>query len=434
MKIKLLSAFLVLFTAIGFVSCDTEPVDPVLVGENPEETGPASFTVDFSGETYETETVSAAIVNGITTITATRADGATFLIMVLGTTPGTYNAPLISYQPNPTAPNLYTNASTSGITGSVNITSINTTTHKLTGTFNFTGYWSDTAANMPAVQFTNGVFTNIAYTGDVDVEPTDAVFTADFDGNTFTSDVKAGAVGVGLIGVYGQINSNGDLITISVFGDSEGTYTGDRVYAEFYHEDGENYYSFSSDSDGGSATVTVSEIDTVNHTISGTFSFTGIGSGEGTGAAVDGVAKNFTNGVFTNVPYETEDVNGDFCQATVNGTLVDYKNSIFYSGIFDSTVFFNPVGVDNQYQINIDTAAGVGTFNLEDSTTHSITYKDAPGVIGGTEYEVQEGTITVTSTSNFRLQGTYNFVVKDADGNIISTITNGSFDINYDDI
>jgi Family of unknown function (DUF6252) len=433
-KITLRALFAVLFMAIGFVSCDTEPVDPLLVGETPTETGPASFEVDFSGETYQTETAAAVISNGVITLTATRTDGASFVIMVQGTTVGTYPTAYISYQPSLTSNGIYSNISANGITGSVHITSINATTHKITGTFSFTGYWTDTAANLPAIQFTDGVFSNIAYTGDDVVEPTDAVFEADFDGNTFTANEKSATVGVGLIGVYGQTTGNGDLITIAVFGNEEGTYTGDLVYAEFYHEDGENYYGFSNDGEGGSATVTISEIDTVNHTISGTFSFTGIGSGEGTGAAVEGVAKDFTNGVFTNVPYETEDVNGDACQATVNGTAVNYKNSIFYSGIFDSTVFFNPVGIDNQYQISIDTAAGTGTFNLEDSTTHSITYKDAPGVVGGTEYEVQEGTITVTSTANFRVQGTYSFVVKDAGGNVISTITNGSFDIGYDDI
>lgn len=37
MKIKLLSAFLVLFTAIGFVACDTEPVDQNIVNQEPDD-------------------------------------------------------------------------------------------------------------------------------------------------------------------------------------------------------------------------------------------------------------------------------------------------------------------------------------------------------------------------------------------------------------
>src|SRR5690606_29905967 len=61
--------------------------------------------------------------------------------------------------------------------------------------------------------------------------------------------------------------------------------------------------------------VVVTEINTVNQTISGTFQFKGY-SEDDTGNTI---SKQFTNGVFTNLPYMTNNPTGDTFFAKING-------------------------------------------------------------------------------------------------------------------
>src|SRR5690606_41062736 len=58
-----------------------------------------------------------------------------------------------------------------GTSGSVNITSINTQNQTISGTFTFTGWWSNDVDEIDPIEFTNGVFENIPYTGDPGTNP-----------------------------------------------------------------------------------------------------------------------------------------------------------------------------------------------------------------------------------------------------------------------
>jgi hypothetical protein len=51
--------------------------------------------------------------------------------------------------------------------GNVIITNINTTAKTISGTFRFTGYPIDTESGLPVIEFTNGTFQNVPYTGTI---------------------------------------------------------------------------------------------------------------------------------------------------------------------------------------------------------------------------------------------------------------------------
>ncbi len=170
--LTLLFAMLSLFA----VSCDNEPIDPSLNnGENPEVPGNelGTFSVDFNGQTYSTTTTVAVISEDGIELAATRSNGESFGFLIDGNTVGTYSAESIflAYQRSSTEEfgfsNIHSDLEDSN--GTVTITSINTQNNTISGTFSFTGYWTDLLDedSPEPIIFTNGTFTNIPFTGNV---------------------------------------------------------------------------------------------------------------------------------------------------------------------------------------------------------------------------------------------------------------------------
>lgn len=198
-RFRLFSAFLMLFSAISFTACDSEPADSNLNPNNPGN-GEAVFKVDFNNETYTATSTQAAIGNGLITIGGFRGtQGESVALVIDGTTTGTYNDALMSYDTGNNSEYAYVNFSTEETSGTVTITSINTENHTISGTFSFTGWWSDEDAGLAPIVFTNGVFENIPYTGD----PTNPIgedeFVATVDGsfNNYANDLILGMTGAG---------------------------------------------------------------------------------------------------------------------------------------------------------------------------------------------------------------------------------------------
>lgn len=202
-RIKFITLLFLVFTSITFTSCDNEPIDSAIDlgdfggddGVNNGGNGAAVFKVDFDGATWFADTAEAVKytnsfqIGGLKTST-----GQTIAFSLNGSTPGTYDSTsnLIVYEPNnnnqtgdlywalnPTNPNISA--------GSVTITSIDNVNNKVSGTFAFTGYWSDpTVTNITPIAFTNGVFTNIPFT--TGTNPTNDTFYAKVDGVEFVED------------------------------------------------------------------------------------------------------------------------------------------------------------------------------------------------------------------------------------------------------
>jgi len=424
-RLKLLSSIMVFFMALGLTSCDVEPVDPNLIGENPVDNTPASFEVFFSNDTYRATTTAAVVANGFITITATQTGAGTFTITVPAAT-GAAAAPMITYTPSASMVGMYTNMSLTGISGSVNITSFNTTTNKVTGTFNFTGYWSDPAANLPNIVFSNGIFTNIAYTGDGVTEPVgDPLFEVKIDGVLYTASTYEASVGGGLIDIGGFRGTNGEYVAIAIEGLTEGVYTDEAIFSYSPDGDEDNTYSNISLTGGDdTGTVEITEIDEVNRTISGTFSFTGY---------LDGAAdKSFTEGKFENIPYTVvgEEPSDDLFNATVDGTLYVYGGTdLIISTVNDNQITMQAINANHEVRIFAGETATEGNypFSTEFGSPAKAWFVDADD----NEYTITNGTLTITSRTATRIAGTFTYDVLDGTGGIIHTVTNGEFDVEY---
>lgn len=281
-KFKLISVFFAIIAALSFTGCQNEELDQDLLENVGEEqpAGPASFKVDFGGQTYVATVAAAQFAGGSISITGVRGTtGESILIVLPGNTTGTYNSPVINYLPSGTSTNTYTNlnpASGNEPNGQVVITNINTTSRTISGTFNFTGYFTDESQNLPPVVFSSGSFQNVPYTGDApnpnpNPGPTTKFLKAKIDG-TMTNFVNVTVFH--LMDTYRIAGTNTDnSLSISVPDDiTAGTYelgeNLDGVTAGYIPSFGADaYYSLP----GGSITIT----SVSNGWISGTFNFTG---------------------------------------------------------------------------------------------------------------------------------------------------------------
>ncbi len=225
-KLRFLAVFAILITAFNFTSCDNEPLDSDIDTDNP---GPGSttpvFKATFNGQTYSTPNVLAQVNADGISLVAIKSSGESFAFDISGTTIGTYqaNANLLAYVPFASSEYGYWSIDPSSEitdTGSITITSINTTNHTISGTFNFTGYWTDFTDDTPPapIVFTNGVFTNIPYTGEIEnPNPGDEdTFFAKVDGTDFVEDVIDVAI----------VSSEGFPDRISIVGSKE---SGERI-------------------------------------------------------------------------------------------------------------------------------------------------------------------------------------------------------------
>ena len=184
-KNKLLALLLVVSGGIGLTSCETEPVDPVLNNNNGNNQEQASFEVDFNGETFVASNAVAIMGNGTISLGGfNTSTGQEFGIVIDGTAVGSYSddALLMSYTPDAGSEYTYSNMNIiEGLSsGEVTITEIDTENHTISGTFSFTGWWGDEEANVPPIEFTNGVFENVPYTGNNPI-PTEEYFVATLD-------------------------------------------------------------------------------------------------------------------------------------------------------------------------------------------------------------------------------------------------------------
>lgn len=218
MKKHNLLTYLFIFCVALFTSCsdEFEPIDPAI--QIPSDGGGGStapvFSVDFNGSTFVASNYQAVIIGGSIVVSGIRAsNGDSVSFIVDGTTTGSYPAKdnIIIYQPAGTEYGYlginYSNPDSN--TGSIVITSINTTNNTISGTFNFTGYWSDIdEEGVLPIAFTNGVFNNIPFTSENYTEDT---FYAKVNGQEFVD-----------VDIFTAISSAGDVELISVAGHDAG--------------------------------------------------------------------------------------------------------------------------------------------------------------------------------------------------------------------
>lgn len=282
---KLFSFFVILFISINFISCDNEPIDPALAAsiENPGTGGNPGdgnnsgiFKADFSGQTF-TATLVTAFISGnsikMQGLRGTQGEGFGFILT--GSTTGNYPSQdnFIAFTP----PNseygywAFNNANPNQNVGNVVVTNINTVAKTISGTFSFTGYWSnDTVSNILPIVFSNGVFTDIPY---VTQNPTNDTFFAKVNGNEFV-DTDITIVSINNILGIGATNASQAGITVGVDEDLVvGTYP---ITGNLANDDVQINYSLSSATgmsayaNSGSVTITSKSFTRIKGTFTGT--------------------------------------------------------------------------------------------------------------------------------------------------------------------
>lgn len=256
-----------------------------------------------------------------------------------------------------------------------------------------------------------------------------AVFKADFSGETWNASTgMTQAVVSGNFISIGAGNADGSTFSMLVEANATGTYPANTnivAYTPAGSEFGYWSMNFNNESEN-TGSITITNINTVNHTISGTFNFKGYWSDMDNTSILP---VQFTNGVFTNIPYITQTETGDTFFAKVNGSeFVDVDLMAMTTDI--NGVEFISVGAQtaslDDMTVSVRSNLGTGTYNITgDIGTDPV---QAITTISDVEYHATSGSVTITSKTADRIKGTFHYTT---DGSPALNVTEGAFDIAY---
>ena len=442
-NIKIIGKLLLLFTAITFTSCENEPIDPAIDLTNPGNTV-GSFTAKIGNENFNANQLIDAEYKDTPlgtqlTILGVTSTGKTMAIVVMNPTIGTRTASsneasLLTFDYAASANDIYSsyNTTTSQYSGVLTITQFDLTTKKISGTFTYTGYGALSSATQ--IQVTEGKLTNISFVdnttgGNNGENPnTTAVFKADFNNSTWNTTQYAAEVSPNFIQIAGfKANGESFLFLVNSIG-GVGTYPANENILAYTPPGSEYGYwstNFSNPTEN-TGSITITNINTVTKTISGTFNFKGYWSD----TDVTNIAPvQFTNGVFTNIPYTDQVDSGDTFFAKVDGTeFVDVDLLVIELGINGQD--FYSIGAQNAalnaITVSVRTNIGAGTYPITGNNATDVVQViyDFENV----DYRGISGNVTITEKTATRIKGTFSCVT---DGATPFTISEGTFDVSY---
>jgi hypothetical protein len=442
-NIKIIGSLLLLFTVISFTSCENEPIDPYIDLTNPGNTT-GTFTAKIGSEDFnanqliDAELTDTALGTQLSIVGVTSA-GKIMSITIMNPAVGTRTASsnessILTFDYAASANDLYTsyNSTTSQYSGILTITEFNLTTKKITGTFTYTGYGALSSSTQ--IQVTEGKLTNITFVdsttggnnGGGNPNPT-SVFKADFNNSTWSTTQTQVIISGNLIQIA-AIKSDNSSFGLLVEASTTGTYPANNNLLAYNPPNSEfGYWSTNiNNPNENTGSITITNINTVAKTISGTFTFKGYWSD----TDVTNIAPiQFTNGVFTNLPYINQAETGDTFFAKVNGTeFVDTDLLVIESGINGQD--FYSIGAQNadfnSMTVSVRTNIGAGTYpmtgnNATDVVQIIYTFDDV-------DYRAVSGNVIITEKTATRLKGTFSGVT---DGATPFTISEGTFDVEY---
>ena len=258
-----------------------------------------------------------------------------------------------------------------------------------------------------------------------------ALFKADFSGATWTANTTQAQIVDNSIQIVG-VKSDGSAFGLIIDGDAVGTYPANQNLLAFNPANSENAYAslnFENPAEN-TGSIIITSIDTVNKKISGTFTF----KGYWTNITETGVQPiNFTNGVFTNIPYTTgnnPDPTDDTFFAKVNG--VDYVENaidvaeVSASGFPDSYSIVASKTNGDTIGLRISQALQVGTHNFDGAFNPDL---GSTCLFDSNLYTSVTGTLTITTKTATRLVGTFQLSVNNFTTNDTKQITSGAFDV-----
>ncbi len=264
-------------------------------------------------------------------------------------------------------------------------------------------------------------------------------FSVDFDGQTFVADQVGATVLDDVINITGLRGPNNESITLTVVAGTEGVYqlgvqNGALVHGAAYIEQNNSTngaWVALTDGVSSQGTIIISEINDVNKTISGNFSFTGNNPSVGNTSSF---VREFTNGTFKNIPYSNTlsnpPTNNNSFTAKIDG--VEFEEDLL-AGILSSGNISIIATKNNISSIGLtlpsDIAAG----------DYDFTFGVAPvgqyNIFTPFSSNIADGSFTITSHDipNKRIIGTFSFTAEAFGGGATGSfeITEGSFDITY---
>ncbi len=270
------------------------------------------------------------------------------------------------------------------------------------------------------------------------VPVTNGNFKVDFDGQTFVGFQNQAIIGAGGISIA-SVNDQGNAFSLNIPGFDVGSYpVGNMSISAYSPLGGIPFWSVDPDDDSdfpSTASYVITELDTVNKTVSGTFEFKGFQSDMETDEVL--ATKLFTNGFFTAITYT-----GDIPQdngggpgvvfenffAKVNGEnflavddFVSYGLTSINNMSFDSFKAVNEDG--DEITINIKANTPVGTYNItEGGTADKVQIKLKKGV---NVNKAISGNVKITVRTASMIKATFSGVVNIA--GVTYTITSGQF-------
>lgn len=258
------------------------------------------------------------------------------------------------------------------------------------------------------------------------------VFKADFSGNTWNGTIAQAVISGNLISL-GATRADGSTFSVLLSGNTTGTYPANSNIIAYTPTGSEfGYWSVNLANESElTGSIIISNINTVNKTISGTFSYKGYWSDSSTTSILP---VDFTNGIFTNVPYTSSSpVSDDSFFAKIDGTefveeQIDAALLTDVSGMPDQISVVGSKNNGDRVGLNIIRSLSVGTYEFTGPLGENV---NGSYILNDVLYSAESGSLTITSKTDTRIKGTFSMVVKNFTTSATKTVTEGAFDVEY---
>lgn len=255
------------------------------------------------------------------------------------------------------------------------------------------------------------------------------VFKADFSGETWTGTMAQAVVSGNFISI-GAARADGSTFSVLVEASTTGTFPANNNIIAYTPQGSEyGYWSINTTNESeNTGSITITNINTVAKTVSGTFNFKGYWS-DSTNTSI--IPVQFTNGVFTNVPYITQAQTGDTFFAKVGGT--EFQDVNILTALIDVagqeyiSVAASTASADSM-TVSVKSNLTAGTYPITGNTATDVV--QAIYNVGGTNYNAASGSVTITTITADHIKGTFNYVTGGT-APAPFTVTQGAFDVDY---
>ncbi|HLZ86069.1 MAG TPA: DUF6252 family protein [Puia sp.] len=264
-------------------------------------------------------------------------------------------------------------------------------------------------------------------------------FTARIDGVQWSaSGTKEGAsILGGTINITG-ISADNKEISITIADSVAGVYTLNQTsasYGAYADIDSSDLYAFAtnqgSDTAQAGGSVTITEIDPVGKTISGTFAFKVYRD-------IDSRQKTITSGIFTKIPYVTSlpaTASSDTLRASIDGKAWVAVNIEATSSAGQLTIVGASSDASQTIGLLMPATAKAGTYPLDGSNPSYLGVYTVLANASSSGFASTKGTLTITqnNTSTSRISGSFQFTAADPTGASTAThvISSGIFSVYY---